>query len=115
VNKLKKLIYMIRDPVNFFENVKDEDWKPALIFFSKITLIISILTPIVNFLGIKSTDYSSAYQAQILAYRIVVERLITKYGTLAYLFEPFLIIGLAYILLFLMTIFFSYFLQINGW
>jgi len=111
---LKKLIYMIKDPVNFFENVKGENWKPALTFFSKITLIISILTPIVNFLGIKSTDYSSSYQAQILAYKIVKEYLIPKYGALAYLIEPFLIIGLAYMLLFSMTIFFHILYRLMG-
>jgi len=36
VNKLKKLIYMIKDPINFFENVKGENWKPALTFFPKL-------------------------------------------------------------------------------
>ena len=45
---------------------------------------------------------------------MVEEYLIPKYGTLAYLFEPFLIIGLAYILLFLMTIFFHIFFKLMG-
>ena len=80
--------------------------------FSEVTLIISILTPIVNFLGIKSTDYSSSYQAQILAYKIIEEHLIPKYGALAYLIEPLLIIGFAYLLLFSMTIVFHIFYKL---
>ena len=105
---------MLRDPIKFFESIKNENWKPSLIFFSEVTLIISILTPIVNFLGIKSTDYSSSYQAQILAYKIIEEHLIPKYGALAYLIEPLLIIGFAYLLLFSMTIFFHIFYKLMG-
>ena len=113
-NKLNKLIHMLRDPIKFFESIKNENWKPSLIFFSEVTLIISILTPIVNFLGIKSTDYSSSYQAQILAYKTIEEHLIPKYGALAYLIEPLLIIGFAYLLLFSMTIVFHIFYKLMG-
>jgi hypothetical protein len=96
-----RLVDLIKNPIGFFENVRDEDWKPAFKFFLLITMILSMITPIVNYVGIESTDFSSAYQAQILAYRVLKKILLTQYGNLAYLIEGFLIIGFAvFILLF---------------
>jgi len=66
-----KLLNLLENPIEFFENIKDKDWKYAFKFFLIITMIISIVTPIINYFGIESTDLSSAYQAQILAYRIL--------------------------------------------
>ncbi|MEW5760491.1 MAG: YIP1 family protein [Candidatus Thermoplasmatota archaeon] len=98
-----KLFDLLKNPTEFFENVKDEDWKPAFKFFLMITIILSIVTPIVNYLGIESTDFSSAYKAQILAYRFLKGTLLTQYGTSAYLIEAFLIFGFAIIILLFLT------------
>ncbi|MEM1575499.1 MAG: YIP1 family protein [Nitrososphaerota archaeon] len=45
-----------------------------------------------NFLGIESTDLSSAYQAQILAYRILKYILLHRYEKFVYLIEVLLIL-----------------------
>jgi len=58
-----RLLDLLRNPTSFFENVREENWKPAFSFFLEITLIIPIIIPLMNFLGIESTDFSSAYQA----------------------------------------------------
>jgi len=93
------LASLIREPTNFFETARSEDWKPAFKFFMQITIFLSIATPIVNFLGIESDDISSAYQAQIIAYRLVKGYLHPTYGAYSYLIEPFLIIGFGLVIL----------------
>ncbi len=97
-----RLLDLLRDPPEFFENIRGEDWRPAFKFFLGVTIVLSIATPIVNYFGIESTDLSSAYQAQILAYRLL-EGTLTQYGTLAYLIEGFLITGFALVILLFIT------------
>jgi hypothetical protein len=46
---IKKFWKLISNPIMFFEMVKSEDWKPALIFFLEISFILFILTVIVNY------------------------------------------------------------------
>lgn len=99
-----RLFDLIKNPNEFFENVRDEDWKSPFKFFLKITIILSIITPIVNYFGIKSTEFSSAYQAQIFAYQIF-ETLSSQYGLYSYLMLPFLIFIFAFLLLFFGTVF----------
>lgn len=99
-----KLLELLKNPIEFFKNVRNEDWKPAFKFFLVTTMILAILTSVVNYFGIESTDFSSAYQAQILAYRFLKNTLLTQYGTFAYLIEAFLIIGFAFIILLLLTL-----------
>jgi hypothetical protein len=94
VNEMR-LLGLLKNPTEFFENVRGEDWKPAFKFFLVITIILSIVTPIVNYFGIESTDFSSAYQAQIIAYRLVKNTLLTQYGEYAYLIGSFLILVFA--------------------
>jgi len=91
----KKFLLLLMDPPAFFEMVRNEDWKPALIFFLEISFILSIFTAIANYLGVESTDFSSAYQSQILAYRILKDNLLAQYGVYAYLLEVPLILGFA--------------------
>jgi hypothetical protein len=67
-----------------------------------ITMLLSIATPIVNYYGIESTDLSSAYQAQILSYRLL-PILAASFGVYAYLVEAFLILGLSIVILLLLT------------
>jgi len=99
----KKFLPLLMDPPAFFEMVRNEDWKPALIFFLEISFTLSTLTAIANYLGVESTDFSSAYQAQILAYRILKGTLLVQYGVYAYLLEVFLILGFAFLLLVFLT------------
>ena len=98
-----KIFELLKEPEQFFENIREETWKPAFLFFLKITLILAIFTPIVNFFGIESSDYSSAYQAQIIAYRLMKLYLINSLGIAAYFIESLLIIFIAVILLFALT------------
>jgi len=100
---IKKFWTLISNPIMFFEMVRNEDWKPALVFFLEISVILSISTAIVNYFGVESTDFSSAYQSQILAYRILKDTLLTQYGVYAYLLEIFMIMGFAFLLLIFLT------------
>ncbi|MEM3406647.1 MAG: YIP1 family protein [Nitrososphaerota archaeon] len=100
-----ELLNLLKNPIEFFENIKDKNWKHAFKFFLIITIILSIITPIVNFLGIESTDLSSAYQAQILAYRILKYTLLHQYEKFVYLIEAFLIFIFSIIILLFSTIF----------
>jgi len=105
VRIISQLKTQIAEPVKFFDNVEAEDWKPAFLFFLSITLIISIITPIVNYLGIASTDISASYQAQILAYNILTDNLLQTYGLIAYIVEAALIFVLAVPILLFLTLF----------
>lgn len=84
--------------------MQTEDWKPAFIFFLWVTLFISVVTPIVNYFGIESTDFSSSYQAQIAAYNLVKNGLLYLYGAYAYLIEAVLIFAFAIPLLLFLTL-----------
>jgi len=99
---LEKLARQLADPREFFNGVRNENWKPAFVFFLWVTLFIAIVTPIINYLGIESTDVSSSYQAQIVAYNFVKHHLFKVYGAYAYLIEAILIFAFTIpILLFL--------------
>ena len=109
-----KLFNLLKNPPEFFESVKEEDWKPAFKFFLEITIIISIATPIVNYFGIESTDFSSSYQAQILAFRFLKNTLLSQYGIFAYLIEVFLIIGFSVAILLFLIVFLHLIFRIMG-
>jgi len=100
---IDKLVKQLADPEGFFDGVRVEDWKPAFVFFFWVTLFISLVTPIVNYFGVESTDFSSSYQSQILAYELVKNNLIDPYGPLAFLIEPILIFAFAVPILLLLT------------
>ena len=73
-------------------------------FFLWVTLLISVATPIVNYFGIESTDFSSSYQAQIAAYNLVKNNLFDLYGAYAYLIEAVLIFAFAILVLLFLTL-----------
>lgn len=97
-----KLLDSLRDPSGSIERVRGENWKPAFKFFLEITLILSLVTPVINYLGFQSTDLSSAYQAQILGYRLSTV-LLPQYGIYTYFIEALLIIGFAIVILLFLT------------
>jgi hypothetical protein len=99
-----RLVDLLRDSTGFYEDVRTQNWKPPFGFYLTITAVLMIATPIVNFLGIESTDLSSAYQAQILSYRLL-PLLLPYFGTYAYLLEAPLILGFSIILLLVLTAF----------
>nr|MDO8097831.1 YIP1 family protein [Candidatus Njordarchaeota archaeon] len=96
------LIDLLSNPTEFFQTARDKHWREAFGFFLIITVALSILTPIANYLGIQSTDISSAYQAQIIAYRVSTV-LLPQYGVYTYFIEALLIIGFAIIILLFLT------------
>jgi len=100
---INRLAEQLADPDRFFSGVRAEGWKPAFVFFLWVTLFISLVTPIVNYLGVESTDFSSSYQAQIVAYNLVENNLLKAYGSAAYLIEPFLIFAFAFTMLLFLT------------
>jgi len=101
---VEQLTKQLSNPSEFFNGVKTEGWKPAFAFFLWVTLCISVATPFVNYLGIASTDFSSSYQAQILAYNFVKNNLLELYGAHAYLIEAVLIFALAIPILLSLTL-----------
>jgi len=101
----RKMLSLFKAPNVFFEGVREEDWKPAFKFFLMATLIVSFVTTVVNYFGVESTDFSSSYQAQIIAYKLVKNFLSALYGDLAFFVEFFLIVGLACVVLLFGTLF----------
>jgi len=102
---MKKLIKQLTSPSEFFSSARTESWKPAFVFFMWVTLFISVVTPIVNYFGIESTDLSSSYQAQVMAYKLVKNNFLNFYGAYAYLIEAVLIFAFAVLNLFFLTLF----------
>jgi len=92
-------------PKEFFEDIRSEGWKPCLVFYTCITLVISAVTPVLNLLGMESTDLSSSYQAQIIAYNYTKNSLVPLYGGYAYLFEGVLIFAFSFVILGFLTSF----------
>jgi hypothetical protein len=92
---IEKLARQLANPRGFFNGVRNENWKPAFVFFLWVTFFIAIVTPIANYFGIESTDFSSSYQAQIAAYNLVKHNLFNVYGAYAYLIETVLIFAFA--------------------
>jgi hypothetical protein len=101
---LKKLTAQISSPKEFFNSVREEGWKPCFIFYAWVTLFISVVTPILNFFGMESTDISSSYQSQILAYNFVKNNLFPTYGSSAYLSEVVLIFPISLLVLGFLTL-----------
>jgi hypothetical protein len=101
---LRKLAKQLADPNAFFNGIQSENWRPAFVFFLWITLFISIVTPLVNYFGVESTDFSSSYQAQIFAYDFVKNNLLSSYGAYAYTMEAVLIFAFAIPILLFLTL-----------
>ena len=104
IQMIKRLANQLANPSEFFDSVRTESWKPAFIFFLWVTSFVSVVTPIVNCFGIKSTDVSSSYQAQIIAYNIVKNNLVDVYGVYAYFIEAALIFVFAIPILLILTL-----------
>jgi hypothetical protein len=101
---MRKLAKQLANPSEFFNSAQTENWKPAFVFFLWITLFISVVTPIVNCFGIESTDWSSSYQAQIVAYNLAKNNFFDSYGSYAYLIEAALIPAFAISILLFSTL-----------
>jgi len=102
---IEKLTRQLANPREFFNSVRDEGWKPPFLFFLWVTLLISVVTPVLNYFGMESTDFSSSYQAQIVAYNLLKKSLFRSYGAHAYLIEAVLIFAFAVLILLLLTSF----------
>lgn len=92
---LHTLLRMLNEPQEFFEGVRQEGYREPFVFFVQVSAVIAFFTPLVNYLGWPSTDLSSTYQAQIIAWQITNEHLLPRLGIWAYVVEAFLILGLA--------------------
>jgi hypothetical protein len=103
-NTFKKLKRMMISPVEFFNDVQSEDWKPSFIFFLWVMLLISTITPILNYFGMESNDLSSSCQAQIVAYNYLKNQLIDTYGALSYIIEGVLILAFSVPILLSLTL-----------
>jgi hypothetical protein len=102
---LGKLFYMLKEPDRFFESVRGEGYREPFAFLLQVSAVIAFFTPIVNYFGWPSTDRNSAYQAQIIAWRITSEQLLPRWGVFAYVIEAFLILTLALVLAVFMSAF----------
>ncbi len=99
-----KLLGLLTDPRRFFESVRSEGWKPSFCFFLCVTLFISLITSVLNFLGMESTDLTSSYQAQIMAYNYLKSIFLSIYGVYAYVIEPLLIFAFSVPILIFLTL-----------
>lgn len=111
---LKKLLHMLKEPDKFFESVRGEGYREPLVFLLQVSAVVAFFTPIVNYLGWPSTDRNSAYQAQILAWRITSEELLPRWGAFAYVAEAFLILILALVLAVFMSAFLHLIFRLLG-
>ncbi len=93
-----KLMWMLKEPEEFFEGVRKEGYREPFIFLLQVSAIIAFFTPIVNYLGWESTDRTSTYQAQILGWQITQDYLLPRLGAAAYFIEALLILGLALVI-----------------
>lgn len=94
----KKLFHILTEPEEFFNAIREEGFHEPLGFLLCVSVVIAIFTPLVNYLGWPSTDTSSSFQAQILAWRLTESYLLPRLGNWAYVVECFLIIGFALLL-----------------
>ena len=94
----KKLFSMLKEPEEFFRGVREEGFRKPLLFLIQVSAVIALFTPIVNYLGWPSTDRTSTYQAQIIAWKITSEQLLPRLGAWAYIVEAFLILALALVI-----------------
>jgi len=69
-----------------------------------MALFVSVITPIVNYFVVESTDWSSSYQEQIVAYNFTKNSFFEPYGAYAYLIEAALISAFAIPILFFLTL-----------
>ncbi|RLG52293.1 MAG: hypothetical protein DRO00_05840 [Thermoproteota archaeon] len=108
------LISIITDPEGFFRRVRLHNWRKPFYFFLQTTLLLSIGTIALNLYGYGSTDLSSAYQSQIIAYRMTTRYLLPKFGNFAFVIEFFLIIFFSIVLLTILTLVFHIIFLILG-
>ncbi|MGC9350129.1 MAG: YIP1 family protein [Anaerolineae bacterium] len=92
---LRKLFWMLREPDAFFDALRGEGYREPFWFLFQVSAVIAFFTPIMNYLGFESTDRTSTYQAQIIAWRVTREQLLPLLGAWAYVVEFFLILALA--------------------
>jgi hypothetical protein len=100
---LSKLLSMLKEPEDFFKGIREEGYREPLIFLLQVSAVIALFTPIVNYLGWPSTDRTSTYQAQIIAWRITSEQLLPRLGAAAYVVEVLLILGLSVVIALCLT------------
>jgi hypothetical protein len=101
----RKLLLMLKEPEEFFEGIREEGYREPFIFLLQVSAVIAFFTPIVNCLGWPSTDRTSTYQAQIVAWQITSEQLLPRLGAWAYVVEAFLILGLALVVALFLAVF----------
>jgi hypothetical protein len=109
-----KLVRLLTNPRQFYEDVRSESGKSSFVFFLWIMLFLSVATPVVNYFGVESTDLSSSCQAQIVAYNFVKNNLLETYGFYAYLGEAVLIFAFAVPILLLSTLFLHFIYRVIG-
>lgn len=95
---VKKLWRLLLDPPGFFSSIQGEGFHEPFIFLLSVSIIIAIFTPLVNYLGLPSTDTSAAYQAQIFAWHLTETYLLPRLENWAFLIEAFLIVAFALLL-----------------
>ena len=104
IEVFSKMRRVIVNPTQFFTDVHAEDWRPAFRFYLAVMLVIAIVTPLLNVVGMESTDVSSSCQAQIAAYAFMKTHLLESYGRSAYLLEGVAIVAFSFPLLLSLTV-----------
>ncbi len=109
-----KLLSMLQQPDSFFDAARDEGYRQPLAFLVQVSTIIALFTPIANYLGWESSDRTSTYQAQIIAWRLTSERLLPRFGVWGYVLEPALVLGLALVIAPILALFLHLVFRLAG-
>jgi hypothetical protein len=110
----KKLFRLLGQPEKFYESIRGEGFREPFVFLLQITAVIAIFTPLINALGWASTDRNASFQAQIMAWQITEQYLLTRLGNWAYMVEALLILGLTLLIAFFMTVFLHLIFRLLG-
>jgi hypothetical protein len=111
---IRKISRLFLKPDMFYEAVREEGFREPLVFILLVSAVIAVFTPVVNLLGWPSTDTSSAFQAQILAWRLTQTYLIPRLGIWAYAVEALLIVLLTLLLAALLAMFIHLLYRLAG-
>lgn len=114
---MNRLFRFVLKPEEEFSKTKKEKWGIPFLYFTLSILIIGLVTPLLNLVGVHSTDLSSSLQSQIVSYKII-NMIYPIYGSIVMMFSPSWIVILSFgsmiIEMFLVHIIYKFVLKGKG-
>lgn len=100
---MNRMLRFILKPEEEFSKTKKEKWGVPMLFFTFSILVISLITPLFNLMGVESNDLSSSLISQIMAYD-ALSGIKSIYGPISYMFSPSWILGFAFLVMAIETV-----------